>query len=339
MNFIKNRTKKEKLIIVLLVSLLLFAIVFLIVSKNNQNSLSVYMKDNTVSVWENEDSSKLNVSLKEYRSDILKLGFMVPDDWTEKLFENGISFTHEKSGSIFRMEITDYDPAVNNMTASSISSTLVEKGYVFVNYVRLSANSYQILYQDKSTSVNDYIQTVYWDRDHIVSLSCSFSDENYQGIIPYFDKIISSFKWNYENPIEKGYAIYFHPNLNVEFLIPETWICETSDKTIRFTDKASGAMILLSVNNTNQYLDSITATDMSNMIKSGRNNFMMKDFNTSKTKAYASCSYYENNKQVLCDQYVFADGKRYYFISVNYYAGTLNSSIGEILAKSFKSYN
>lgn len=339
MGLLRNFTKKEKRLATILFFLLVSAILFLVISKNNQNSLAVYMKDNTVNVWDKEDSGNLDISLKEYKSSTLNLAFSIPDDWTERKHDTGVSFTHEPSASVFSVEITDYDPAVNNLNASSISATLVEQDYIFVNYIRLSSTSCQILYQDKSKVANDYIRTVFWDREHIVTLSCSFSDANYQGIIPYFDKIISSFKWNYEKPVNEGYAIFFHPGLDIEFMVPETWVCETSDTAIRFADSTTGAMILLTINTTADYLDSLTSTDMANMIKTGRSSFMMKNFNTSKTKAYAYCTYSENNKQVCCDQYIFADGKRHYFISVNYYAGTLDSSVGEVVAGSFRKFD
>lgn len=337
--FFRNMTKKEKQITIVLGICLIAAVIFLIISKNNQNSLSVYMNDNSVNIWENENSDNLDISMIEYRNNKLNMGCMVPSDWERKDVENGVSFTHTKSNSVFQLSIKPYEPSVNNQNATSISAKLVENNYVFVNFIRLSSNSYQVMYQDKSKSVNDFIETVYWDRNNIVTLKCSFSDKNYQGIISYFDKIISSFKWNYENPITKGYIVFYHPELNIEFEIPETWVYQASNNTISFVEEASGATICLSIANTTNYLDSLTATDMTNLIKSGKNNFMMKNFSTSKNMAYASCSYYENDKQVLCDQYIFADGKRYYYISVNYYSGTLDSSIGETLSSSFKSYN
>lgn len=339
MNLLRNKTQKEKIIIIALTIIFVFALVFLITSKNKQDSLTVYMNNNTVNVWDNEDSDDLNVDLKPYTHNVLKLGFHVPSDWVEKTIENGVIYTHEKSGSSFKMEVSDYTPSINNVSSSTTSTILVEKGYSFINFIRLSANSYQLLYQDKAGVVNDFIETVYWDKDHIVTLTCSFSDVNYKGIISYFDKIISSFKWIYENPIPSGYALYYNPDIGFEIAVPESWVAQVSKTQIQFVNSKTGATVSLSLGSHTKYFDSLTATDMTNMIKGGKSNFMLKDFKTEKTKAYALYTYTTNGKQVVCDHYLITDGKYNYFASVDYYSGTLDSSVATTIADSFKSYN
>ncbi len=339
MHFLKNKTRREKLSICILSALLLFSILFLIISRNRQDGLAVYLKENEVSIWDNEDSATLDIEMSPYTSSLLNLGFSVPSDWIGTELENGVVYKHAESGSVFRMEISDYTPDINNITAEISSSSLVTQGYSFVNHIRLSPNSYQVLYQDKKTPQNDYVDTYYWDRGHVVKLSCIFSDANFEGIMPYFDKIMGSFRWNYEAPIPSGFGMYYNTGLGIETAVPENWTAQASDVEIRFVDEATSSTLIISAVSSDSYLDALTATDMSGMVKSGRPNFMLKDFTTSHDRAYALCTYTDNGKQVVCDQYIFADGARWYFISLNYYQGILDSSWGNAIAETFRSYN
>lgn len=336
MNILRNKTQKERILILVLAVLLIAAILFITISKTRQGGLAVYMNNNTVNVWDNEDSDDLNVSLVSYTSDKLKLGFYIPEDWTKKDIENGVVYTHDKSGSVFRLNISDYTPEINNISSSAISTNLVEQGYSFISFSRISANCYQVLYQDKQGVVNDYIETVYWDRSHIVTLSCSFSDKNYQGIIPYFDKIISSFKWVYENPIPTGYAIYYNSGIGFEMAVPADWIYSASDSALQFTDSKNGSVITLGLGQSTSSLSNLSATDMTNMMKNGKSNFMLKDFTTSDTVAYGLATYTLNNSQAVYEQYIVSNKEYLFYVSANYYSGKLSSDVAKTVASSIK---
>lgn len=339
MNLLKNKTQKEKLIILVLTITLIASVLFIFISKKQQNSLQVYMNENSVNVWGNTDSNNLNISMKSYVYDDLKIGFYVPKEWIESKMESGTKFLHKESGSEFELIIKEYEPTINNVSSSTVSTALVEDGYAFLNFTRLSANSYQVLYQEKTNTINDYIDTVFWDRTHIVTLRCSFNDINYQGIIPYFDKIISSFKWAYENPIPDGCAIYYNENLKFEIAVPASWVANITQNAIQFVNSSTNATAVISISNHTKYFDDFTATDMTNLIKNGQTGLMLKDFTKSHTSAYALYTYVLNNKQVTCDYYVITDGKYNYYISLTYYTGTMDSSAAKTMAESLKSYN
>lgn len=336
MNLLRNKTRKEKLIILILSVLLIAAILFITISKTRQGGLAVYMNNNTVNVWDNEDSDDLNVSLVSYTSDKLKLGFYVPEDWTKKDIENGVVYMHDKSGSVFRLNISDYTPEINNISSSAISTNLVEQGYSFISFSRISANCYQVLYQDKQGVVNDYIETVYWDRSHIVTLSCSFSDKNYQGIIPYFDKIISSFKWVYENPIPTGYAMYYNDYVGFEVAVPADWTYSSTGSAIQFADSQSGSVITLGLGSPVSSLATLSATDMTSLMKNGTTNFMLKDFTTSESIAYGLATYTLNNSQAVYEQYIVSSKEYLFYISANYYSGKLSSDVAKTVTSSLK---
>ena len=74
------------------------------------------------------------------------------------------------------MEVFAYNPAINNVAADTLSASITQDGKTFKNFTRKSASSYEVMYQDLKNSTYDYIEEVYWDREHIIPVSYTHLD-------------------------------------------------------------------------------------------------------------------------------------------------------------------
>ena len=145
--------------------------------------------------------------------------------------------------------------------------------------------------------------------------------------MPYFADIIGSFKWDSTNTIPNDYTIFYNSTVDFEMPIPSSWNIQTTESEIRVVDPSTSATIIMSVRSNSNYLDNITASDITALIGNGKTNFMMQNYQTSKTMMKAICSYTENNQRIVSHQYIIANGKYFYFISFNYYDGTLDENV------------
>lgn len=322
----KNRTRKQNIILISLIALAIIAAIFVIKSKSKQNNLQAYLTSDVIGNWE-QSTNTSSENVKVHTDSDLRFSLQIPESWTKSEKDNVTTYTHEKSSSYVKIEAVPYDPSINNVSANAISTDLVSKGYSFVSFNRFSTTAYQILYQEETGSVNDYIETYYWDRANIVKITCGFLDKDYNGIMPYFADIIGSFKWDTKNPIPNGYALYYNPGVDFEVGIPADWTVQITDAEVRVVNPKTSATIIMSVRGNADYLDKITASDITALVGNGKANFMMQNYQTSKTMTKAICSYTENNQRITSHQYIIANGKYFYFISFNYYAGTLDESV------------
>lgn len=197
---------------VILFAFLGISIVAAVIGQNKQNNtLAVYTSTDVVQQETLSDSSSEedNIETQIYADNTYHFSISIPKDWTQVIDHDTVSYIHKPSGATIRMEVFAYNPAINNVAADTLSASITQDGKTFKNFTRKSASSYEVMYQDLKNSTYDYIEEVYWDREHIIRLSCIFNDEIYEKILPYIEKMLNSFSWNAENPIPDGYALQY----------------------------------------------------------------------------------------------------------------------------------
>ena len=194
------------------------------------------------------------------------------------------------------------------------------------------------MYQDFQNSTYDYIEEVYWDRDNIIKLVCTFNDENYEKIKPYYELILNSFAWQRANEIPADYAMYYNDQAGFEVMIPAAWTLGASGNAVVATDGDTGASETLMMTNNTSYFDSVTATDMAKILNTGQSGFMMNSYDNSKETATAKCTYIIDNVQYQETVYGYATGKAMYFVTFDYEAGTVSDEMIELCGNSFRTF-
>lgn len=319
----RNKMKNQNPIFSLLGIVLILSIGFTILSSNKQNTLEVY---NNSDIVKQEEITTEEKQIDTFIYENEKYGFTIeiPSNW-EKVIKDGYdTFIHPASSSSIQIQVQEYDPIINQTSADVLSTQVVDNGYSFVNYTRLTNYSYELLYQDTSNNPYDYIEEVYWNKNAIVKLKCVFYDKNYPKILPYYTKSFESFLW-YE-PNKDDYRLIYSSVGDFEFAIPSNWVCSTSGNAIVCANPDNTAQLVITLQESNQTLESLTATDMTHIISSGRNGFVLKDFNTSHTKAIAYAMY-NNGSDMRNKTYLIANGFYTYSFQYDY----VNGAIDEII--------
>ena len=247
-------------------------------------------------------------------------------------------FVHQPSASSVTIKISDYDPSVNNTTSESLSESIAGQGKTFVNFVKNSTSNYQVSYQDLSDNTYDYVDDVYWSRDYVVTLQCVFNDQNYKKILPYYDKILSSFQWTTKNTIPEDISLQYIQSLNFETGIPSSWSVSQADNAIVAMSQDNNASETITILNSTTSLTNITATDFSSVLKNGKNNFILGDFSASSDKVTASYSWSDNTQNYIGKAYCYSDGKQLYLICFDYIENSISEDLPDNCCKLFRSF-
>lgn len=312
------------------------------VARRKETLISVYGTDGKPiqpqETLSDSSSEEDNIETQIYADNTYHFSISIPKDWTQVIDHDTVSYIHKPSGATIRMEVFAYDPAINNVAADTLSASITQDGKTFKNFTRKSASSYEVMYQDLKNSTYDYIEEVYWDREHIIRLSCIFNDEIYEKILPYIEKMLNSFSWNAENPIPDGYALQYLSADQFEFAYPDTWVLGTSSNSIVTMDQSSNASMTITMQDYDSSLSSMTATDMAQLIGSDKQNFMMNSFQASDAKATAKATYVVDSVQMQLVECLIWDGSHLFSLNIAYEQGTISDNLPETCISLFRSF-
>lgn len=189
-----------------------------------------------------------------------------------------------------------------------------------------------------SDNTYDYVDDVYWSRDYVVTLQCVFNDQNYKKILPYYDKILSSFQWTTKNTIPEDISLQYIQSLNFETGIPSSWSVSQADNAIVAMSQDNNASETITILNSATSLTNITATDFSSVLKNGKNNFILGDFSASSDKVTASYSWSDNTQNYIGKAYCYSDGKQLYLICFDYIENSISEDLPDNCCKLFRSF-
>ncbi len=329
----------EKEIYSLLLGLVVLSVIFAIFSQSGtKKKLGVYSNPDKVETFSEATTETKPIDTVQYED--TKAGFTlnIPSDWKRINQDGTTMFVHQPSASSVTIKISDYDPSINNASSESLSESIVGDGKTFVNFVKNSTSNYQVSYQDLSDITYDYVDDVYWSRDHIVTLQCVFNDQNYKKILPYYDKILSSFQWTTENTIPSNIFLQYIQTLNFEIGIPDSWSVSQADNAIVAMSQDNNASETLTVLNSSASLASITATDLSSVLKNEKNNFILGDFNASSDKIEATYSWSDSSQNYKGKAYCYSDGKQLYLICFDYTEESISEDLPDTCCSLFRSF-
>ena len=329
----------EREIYSFLVGLVLLSIVFAIFSQSSsKKKLGVYSNSDKVETFSEATTETKPINTTQYEDTKAGFALNIPSDWKRINQDGTTMFVHQPSASSVTIKISDYDPSVNNTTSESLSESIAGQGKTFVNFVKNSTSNYQVSYQDLSDNTYDYVDDVYWSRDYVVTLQCVFNDQNYKKILPYYDKILSSFQWTTKNTIPEDISLQYIQSLNFETGIPSSWSVSQADNAIVAMSQDNNASETITILNSATSLTNITATDFSSVLKNEKNNFILGDFSASSDKVTASYSWSDNTQNYIGKAYCYSDGKQLYLICFDYIEDSISEDLPDNCCKLFRSF-
>ena len=317
--------------------LLIMSILFTKCSSGEQNKLNVYTESDVISTEQEITTEEKKIDTFTYEDNTYGFKVLIPSEW-EMVTKDGFdTYIHTPSASSIQIQVKEYDPNINSCNAESLSEEIVNNGYTFINFARLTNTSYEISYQDKQTNAYDYIEDVYWNKNCIVILKCTFNDINYEKIYPYYKKILNSFSWTNEDTIQEGFLLYYSEIADFEFGIPSNWYISASGNSIVAMSEDNLAQMTVSVQEYTDNLSNFTATDMTNLIKYGKNAFMLKEFNNNYVSAVSTATY-TNGDSMTNKTYLYANGFFLYSIQFDYYTGSIEDTVPQSCAALFREF-
>lgn len=330
----KKRNRNPAITVMILVAVFSFITTF-IINKKNDDSLEVYRIPEHVETVQEEEAAA------DYESQIFvdnenRFSISIPKDW-QKVTKSGYpTFVHKESASSIQIQVHDYDPGINSVSAETLSAEIAGKGFTFVSFTRINASQYEVLYQDYANATYDYIEEVYWDRDRIIKLVCTFEDENYDKLSMYYKTMLDTFVWNRQDPIPDGYYLAYIEEGGFEAGVPDTWVTGSTDTSFYAVDDETGAYMTVTPLRNVGYLDDFTSMDMTSLVQNGKPSFIMESFQTSHDKAYETSIFIQDNIQYRDYAVLYSKGTYSYLLEVIYETGSINESVPQICADLFR---
>ena len=142
--------------------ILVLSFIFTIVAQQQQKKLDVYSETDKVEKKQDVEEEAPEIATYIHTDAENHYSIEIPEEW-ERVTQDGYdTFIHSASGSSVQIQVKDYDPAINNLTAETASTQVAENGYTFVSFEPLENNSYDLRYQDMKNSTYDYIEEAFW---------------------------------------------------------------------------------------------------------------------------------------------------------------------------------
>ena len=300
------------------------------------SSLPSYSSENRVEVVENNSNEGQDIETFIYTDDENSFSLSIPSGWTQVNQGDYTSFIHQPTGTAVQIQVLDYDPSVNNMTADTMSLSVAQNGYTYVNFNKVSSSQYEVIYQDYGTSTYDYLEEVYWDREKVIKLVFVTEDTYYDSMLPYFQEIFGSFVWQKVDPIPDGYSLYYSEAGDMELCVPDGWALGASSDALVCYDESTGAQFTVTLESYAGDLSSMTAVDVSSAIRGTKSNFIMQQYIPGTDQLCAITTYMVDGTQYQGYVYMYCNGQYLCTVSYDYPAGVFDDSVVTTSASYFR---
>lgn len=311
MNTIRYILSKYGFIIAIAVMIILF-----LSSATSQEQLDAYTTGESVYTVEQETEAPKTLDTFTYQNKTVNLTMEIPDGWTYVLKDGFDTYVHSASASSIQIQVLSYYPMVNNMTYESITQSYAARGMEVTEFSYLSDNSYYLIYTSNGMSgVTDYIETVLWDRSHVVKIVMTFNDLNYEKLEEQIWYCIDTIRWEYEDPIQEGFYLSYQSYGDFEYAVPSGWTTGTTENSFYACETTTGAVLTVNVLEDPSSISEITQVDYASFLSSGRSNFALATFETYENSIYGEATYANNESLMALFQMYIANGTYHYIVT------------------------
>lgn len=277
-------------------------------------------------------SSSTTEEMTSFTDSVTGFTMNVPASWTKVTMDGCPTFIHRASASSVQIQVQDYYPQINSVTTESVSASLSQDEFTLLDFYWVDSSSYVSTYTGSSASgtISDYIELVYFDRSHIITVLYTIPDEYYSRLSDTISTSIDSISWTPADPIPDGYRLYYNEFGNFEFATPLDWVSAIQNGAYYAQDSVTGAVLTVAVYESNTNYSNVTQMDYAAYASQGRSNFLLSSFSADDNLLYADGSYTANGQQMYFIQYRIANGSYEYSISFECPASTYQSAVDAI---------
>lgn len=286
-------------------------------NKNNE-TLNVYNGGNSTYTVPQETEKKTVPSFLYAREDI-NFQMQIPEGWQEVTKDGYDTFIHSASASSIQIQVLNYYPMVNNASLESLSETYAANGFQVTEFDFMTTASYYVLYQSQGMSgVTDYIEYVYWDRQHVVKVIVTVNDANYTKLEAEILQSLDSIQWEREDPVPDDLYLNYQPYGDFEFAVPNGWVVGSTDEAFYAYDESLNAVLTVNVLEDSSSIADISQLDYANFLTNNKANFALTGFEQGDNSIYGEATYMSDNVQMGLMQYYYANGTYHYIVTYEF---------------------
>lgn len=225
-----------------------------------------------------------------YMNEEVGFSMDVPADWSFIVKGGADSFVDE-DGSMVSFAVSDYDPTLNMVTQESVSNDVTSMGGLLGAFSWITNSCYAVVYE---LNTIDYFEYVTWDLNTLIRVSVCTPAENYEKYASSITALFDTFVWEKPAPIPEGYTMYYSEYGNFEFPIPGTWAAAIENGALVASCAETGSNFRVTVTNAPMDLSALTQLNYVDTMGSGKQSYMLNEFQTSATTLGASASFVNN---------------------------------------------
>ena len=323
----------------IIIAIIVISFMVTLVQYKKQQKLAPYQKTEKIEKVDKKKKEPFKMDSKIYTDEDLNFYLEVPKDWKKVTKDGFPTFVEQNSGAFIQIRKEPYNPDVNNVNQNALSGIIADKGCTMKNFLRKSANQYEVLYCKSDEETYDFVDEVFWDKENIVTIHMGFNDRDYKILKDIVDYVIKSFVWDSKNPIPKGYQMVYFPE-NFECLIPDGWQTGKAGVDYFAKNTENGAMLTIrAVPESYEFFNDLNANVASSLINQNKNDWNIVGFKKEHNNFYLKATYINGKVQRTNELIGIADGYYHILVLLDYETNSLEESVGKTLKENVRSFN
>lgn len=301
-------SKPKNVISILIVVVLLAALIISLFQSAGTNQPAYIETESSQSIALPEKTAE-DFGLTPYVDNENNIALYIPVGWS-KAIQNGITtYICPKDSSTLYIEITDYNPAISNLTVEQLQQTTEKNGESLSSFQRLSNTA---LYYEYEASGIVYSVLSQWSLDKTITITSAIQSTALSSYSEMLEFIFNNVVWDSQSSIPAGFIMYYNSFGNFEFGVPDTWNYIIEDGIFYLINEETAAVISVSVTETAATFESVSQIAFASVLGQGRSNFILRSFTNTGTIIQAEASYSSNGQSYIIIEKILCTGMYQY---------------------------
>lgn len=302
----------------------MIALCFVLINGNQNNT--VYVESET-STAEPATVPKKEFDFNLYMDDQTQFCINVIKDWQQVNSANGVEFIHSPTASSLSVMVSDYAPAVNNV---SKDSAIIPQGGQMQVFEKYSHNEYFFNYLISTNGgMYNVINYTVWDKKHIIEFVFKINNE-YPALLDRVTYMIDSIFFVPEDPIPESFYVAYDGAANFSFAYKDSWEALNTEDGYSLYDSQSGMMINIERIKSTETLENITQMDYTNFAGRTRQQFCLTAYQNDGKHIQGEATYTSGQKQIYMIQHIFCTGEYEVILSIDIPAAAYEAVTGDL---------
>ncbi len=251
-----------------------------------------------------------------YTDETTGLSIAIPDEWQKVIKSGYTTFIHSPTASSIQIQVQDYYPEVNIVSATSVSTEIATLGGEYIDFYWIDNSSFVSTYKLYNGSLTtDYIEYTLFDRQNVIRIVYTINDEYYDDLQDYITYSLDSISWEKSDPVPTTMNLYYSETGDFEFGTPIGWTGGLVDGAYYASDTTTGASYTITVTASNANFSNVSQINYVSYASQNRTNFILQSFAKDDTNIYATYTYNNGDTRMMVRQFMIANGNYEYSLT------------------------